>query len=191
MNHRPLFFRQLFDEATWTYTYLIADPQTREAAIIDSVKEQVPRDLKLIEELGLKLRYALETHVHADHITGSGDIRSVTGANTIVGAQTHVVCADRQLQDGDNLALGNLSILALSTPGHTDGCMSYYVEDRVFSGDALLIRGTGRTDFQQGSSTTLYQSITQKLFTLPDETLLYPAHDYHGFTVSTIGEEKK
>ncbi len=190
MSNSPLFFRQLFDQATWTYTYIIADPQTGEAAIIDSVKEQVSRDLKLIEELKLKLRYILETHVHADHITGSGDIRKATGAKTLVGGKTHVVCADKQLQDGETLTLGSLTIRALSTPGHTDGCMSYYVEDRVFSGDALLIRGTGRTDFQQGSSPALYRSITQKLFALPDETLLYPAHDYHGFTVSTIGEEK-
>ncbi|MCE9624978.1 MAG: MBL fold metallo-hydrolase [Deltaproteobacteria bacterium] len=148
MNTHELFFRQLFDYETWTYTYLIADPETREAALIDTVKEQVQRDLNLVKELGLHLKFVMETHVHADHITGADEIR-------------------------------------------TNGCTSYLVAGRVFSGDALLIRGTGRTDFQQGSSSGLYESITQKLFTLPDETLVYPAHDYRGMMVSTIEEEKK
>ncbi|MCP5468641.1 MAG: MBL fold metallo-hydrolase [Deltaproteobacteria bacterium] len=188
---RELFFRQLFDYDTWTYSYLIADPETREAALIDPVKEQVSRDLNLIKELNLQLKYIIETHVHADHITGAEDIRQATGAKSIVGFGAHVACADKQVKDGEEIDLGSFKIKALSTPGHTDGCMSYVVSGRVFTGDALLIRGTGRTDFQQGSPGALYHSIIEKLFPLPDDTLVYPAHDYHGLTVSTIGEEKK
>ncbi len=191
MSFNELFFRQLFDHESYTYTYLLADPETREAALIDSVKEQVPRDLNLIKELGLQLRYLIETHVHADHITGADEIRRATGAKGVVGFGTEVECADIRLAEGAHLQLGRYRINALSTPGHTNGCMSYVVAGRVFTGDALLIRGTGRTDFQQGSSSALYESITGKLFALPDDTLLYPAHDYRGISVSTIGEEKK
>ncbi len=191
MPTSELKMRQLFDYDTWTYTYLIYDPNTREAALIDTVQEQVERDLQLIEELGLKLKYVMDTHVHADHITGADTIRGATGAKGVVGFGTHVACADLSLKDGEEISLGGFKIKALATPGHTDGCMSYYVAERVFSGDALLIRGTGRTDFQQGSSETLYDSITQKLFTLPDETRVFPAHDYRGQTVSSIDEEKR
>lgn len=191
MESATLFFRQLFDYDTWTYTYLIADPKTKEAALIDTVKEQVQRDLRLLNDLGLHLKFILETHVHADHITGADEIRHATGAKGVVGRHTNVSCADIRLDDGDQIQLGSFQIKALATPGHTNGCMSYLVEDRIFTGDALLIRGTGRTDFQQGSPETLYESITQKLFSLPDETLVYPAHDYKGLTVSSIGEEKK
>lgn len=190
MKTQDLFFRQLFDCDTWTYTYLIADRETKEAALIDTVKEKVQRDLQLLKELGLKLKYVMETHVHADHVTGADDIRNATGAKGVVGFGTHVVCADIPLQDGEEISLGHFRIKVLATPGHTDGCVSYYVAGRVFTGDALLIRGTGRTDFQQGSADTLYDSITKKLFTLPDDTLVYPAHDYQGMTMSTIGEEK-
>jgi len=191
MNTHELFFRQLFDYETWTYTYLIADPETREAALIDTVKEQVERDLNLVKELGLHLKFVMETHVHADHITGADEIRHATEAKGVVGFGTHVACADIRLDDGAHVELGRFRIKALATPGHTNGCTSYLVAGRVFTGDALLIRGTGRTDFQQGSSSGLYDSITQKLFTLPDETLVYPAHDYRGVMVSTIEEEKK
>lgn len=191
MNDQGLFFRQLFDYDTWTYTYLIADLQTQEAALIDTVKEQVSRDLNLVKELGFQLKFVLETHVHADHITGADEIRHETGAKGVVGGETKVSCADIRLSDGDSINLGRFQIKALATPGHTNGCTSYLIEDRVFTGDALLIHGTGRTDFQQGSSAILYESITQKLFSLPDATLVYPAHDYRGLTVSTIGEEKK
>lgn len=185
-----MIFRQLFDQSTWTYTYLLADPETKEAALIDTVKEQVQRDLKLVEELGLKLKYVMDTHVHADHITGADDIRKATGAQSVVSVDAHVACADIQLSDDSHVELGRHRIRALSTPGHTNGCLSYYCEGRLFSGDALFVRGTGRTDFQQGSSAALYDSITEKLFKLPDDTLVYPGHDYHGFTVSTIQEEK-
>ena len=191
MNTRELLFRQLFDYDTWTYTYLIADPETRQAALIDTVKEQVQRDLKLVKELGLHLEYVMETHVHADHITGADEIRGATGAKGVVGFGTQVSCADIRLDDGAHVELGRFRIKALATPGHTNGCMSFYMAGRVFTGDALLIRGTGRTDFQQGSSQSLYESISQKLFTLPDDTLVCPAHDYRGMTVSTIEEEKK
>ena len=188
---RGMLFRQLFDPETSTYTYLFADPSTGEAAIIDPVREQAARDIALVEELGLRLVYTLETHVHADHVTGSGALRAETGATAVVGEGAGVGCADVRARDGDELALGKLRIRVISTPGHTSGCVSYLVGDRVFTGDALLIRGTGRTDFQSGSAETLYDSITEKLFTLPPETLVYPGHDYKGRTVSTIGEEMR
>lgn len=191
MKHHDLFFRQLFDYDTWTYTYLLADPQAKEAALIDTVKEQEDRDLSLIKELGFHLKYVMDTHVHADHVTGADDIRKATGAKTVVGVASGVPCADIMLRDGEEIPLGEFKIRAIATPGHTNGCTSYLVAGRVFTGDALLIRGTGRTDFQGGSASKLFDSVTQKLFTLPDDTLVFPAHDYHGKTLSTIGEEKK
>ena len=191
MSGKPMIFRQMFDYETWTYTYLLYDPQNMEGILIDSVLEQVDRDVKQIEELGVKLKYNLETHVHADHITGADGIRQKTGAAVVYGAGAKVPCSDINMNDGDELEFGRFTVKALSTPGHTDGCTSYYVEGMVFTGDAMLIRGCGRTDFQQGSSNSLYESVNQKLFTLPDETLVYPAHDYKGMQVSSIGEEKK
>ncbi len=190
MQTEAIFF-QLFEHESSTYTYLIADPVTKEAALIDPVIETVDRDLKLVEELGLKLKYILDTHVHADHITAAGEIRKRTGAKAAVGAAAHVDCVDISLRDGEELQLGTKKIKALSTPGHTDACTSFLFEGRVFTGDALLIRGTGRTDFQQGSSEKLYESVHKKLFTLPDETKVYPGHDYRGQTVSSIELEKK
>ncbi len=182
--------RQLFDQDTWTYTYLLIDEATKEAAIIDSVKERFERDAKYIKELGLTLVYALETHVHADHVTASGQLRQEFGAKIGVHEDSGNECADLKLKDGDVLKIGEQEIKVLHTPGHTNGDVSYLIDGAVFTGDALLIRACGRTDFQQGDSETLYHSITQKLFTLPDETLVYPGHDYDGFTASTIGEEK-
>lgn len=186
----PVIFHQLYEPVTSTYTYLLADPQSREAVLIDPVLETVDRDAKLLEELGLKLKYILDTHVHADHITGAGELKARTGAKTVISGAAGVKCVDLAMADGDELSFGPHTIRALATPGHTDSCMSYVIGDRVFTGDALLIRGTGRTDFQQGSAETLFDSITQKLYRLPDSTRVYPGHDYRGFTASTIGEEK-
>ncbi len=186
-----MIFQQLFEPTTSTYTYLLADPDSLEAIIIDSVIETSERDFNLIKELGLKLLYVLDTHVHADHITAAGKLSEKTGAKIAISSAGHVEGADCLLDDGDVLRFGEFKVEALATPGHTDSCMSFYVEDRVFTGDALLIRTNGRTDFQQGSAEKLYTSIHQKLLTLPDETLVYPAHDYKGFTSSTIGDEKR
>lgn len=183
-------FHQLFEPESSTYTYIIGDRETKEAAIIDPVLETVDRDLKLIEELGLKLVYVLDTHVHADHITGAGEIRDRTGAKTAVSRTAKVTCVDVELEDGQELKIGNKVIRAIATPGHTDTCMTFSFEGMVFTGDALLIRGCGRTDFQQGSSETLFESVREKLFALPDDTVVYPGHDYRGLTSSTIGQEK-
>ena len=185
-----MLLRQLFDEATWTYTYLLADEQSKEAVIIDAVVEQVERDVKLIEELGLTLKYAVDTHVHADHITGSGLLRERTGCQTGVAASEHVECVDMHLREGDELRFGAHTLRVLETPGHTSGCLSFVTDGMVFTGDALFIRGCGRTDFQAGNADTLYTSITEKLYALPDDTLVYPGHDYKGMMVSTIAEEK-
>ena len=184
-----LIFQQLFDSASWTYTYLLADSVSKEAVFIDTVIENVDRDLKLIDELGLNLKFVLDTHIHADHVTGSGKIRSALGVKTAVPKNANVTCADINLAEGDQINFGPFAIKVLETPGHTDASLSFVCEDMVFSGDALLIRGTGRTDFQSGSASDLYDSITKKLFTLPGNVKLYPAHDYRGFTSSTIEAE--
>ena len=185
-----LIFRPLFEKESSTYTYLLADSVTKEAIIIDAVAETQQRDIGLIEELALDLRYIIETHVHADHITSSCPLKQkFTNAKIVLGESNPVACADILIKDGENLEFGNYSIKAMSTPGHTDGCMSYVVGDKVFTGDALLIRSCGRCDFQGGSAEKLFDSIS-RLFTLPDETYVYPAHDYGGRTVSSIWEEK-
>jgi sulfur dioxygenase len=186
-----ILFQQLFEAESFTYTYILADRESLEAVIIDPVLETVSRDLQLIQELGLKLKYILETHVHADHITGAAKISDRTGAQIALSGQARARGADLSLGDGDTLQFGRHQIRAIATPGHTDSCMCYLVGDRVFTGDTLMIRANGRTDFQQGSAENLYQNVRSKLFTLPDETLVYPAHDYKGFTSSTIGAEKK
>jgi len=187
-----VFFRQLFDPETSTYTYLIADRPTRSAILVDPVLEQVERDLQLLRELGLTLKYCLETHIHADHITGTGKLREATGCLGIVPENAKAQCADRFLKDGDILEIGSVKVEAIATPGHTDSHNAYLVDGtHLLTGDALLIRGCGRTDFQSGDAGTLYDVITQKLFALPDETFVYPGHDYRGHTVSTIGEEKQ
>lgn len=189
-RQNPIFY-QLFEHESSTYTYIIADPVTREAAIIDPVFETLERDMKLIEELGVKLKYILDTHIHADHITAAGEIRKRTGAKSAVSANAKVDCVDIPLENGQELFLGDHKITALATPGHTNSCMSFVFEGRVFTGDALLIRGTGRTDFQQGSSEKLFESVTKNLFSLPEDTQVYPAHDYRGQTSSTVEMEKK
>ncbi len=187
-----MLFRQLFDPETSTYTYLIADTKTKEAILVDPVLEQVERDLKLLKELGLTLKFCLETHIHADHITGTGKLKKLTACQGLVPVNAHANCADRFIEDGEVLLLGEMQIKAIETLGHTDSHMAYLVNgERVLTGDAMFIRGCGRTDFQSGDAGQLYDSVTQKLFTLADETLVYPGHDYRGLTVSTIGEEKQ
>lgn len=186
-----LIFYQLFDCDTSTYTYLLADEVSREAVLIDPVYEKVDRDLKLINEIGLNLKYVLDTHIHADHITGAGEIRKRTSAKTGVSEKANVDCSDLPLKEGGNLSVGPFQILIMETPGHTDSCLSFFVEGMIFTGDALLIRGTGRTDFQQGSSEKLYDSIFEKIYRLPGKTKLFPGHDYHGQTSSTIELEMK
>tara|TARA_B100001996_G_scaffold379341_1_gene364941 strand:+ start:167 stop:1213 length:1047 start_codon:yes stop_codon:yes gene_type:complete len=183
-------FRQLFDKDTGTFTYLMFDSDTLEGLIIDPVKEQFDRSLQFIEELGIELKYAIDTHVHADHVTSSRMLRDATGAKSTFGEKSSVWGADILLSDGDELEFGRFKLKAISTPGHTDACTSFYTEGRLFTGDSLLIRGCGRTDFQQGDPEELFNSITQKLYTYPDSTLVYPGHDYLGRTASCIIEEK-
>ncbi|NEU84476.1 FAD/NAD(P)-binding protein [Nostoc sp. UIC 10630] len=187
-----LLFRQFFDPETSSYTYLIADRQTGDAVLVDPVLEQVDRDLQSLDELGLKLRYCLETHLHADHITGAGKLRQQTGCQVIVPQNPAVTKADRSLVGGEIIDVGSVAIEAIFTPGHSASHIAYLVnKTHLLTGDALFIRGCGRTDFQGGDPGTLYDVVTQRLFTLPDDTLVYPAHDYKGRTVSTIGEEKR
>ncbi|MEO1300287.1 MAG: MBL fold metallo-hydrolase [Cyanobacteria bacterium J06636_16] len=187
-----MLLRQLLDAETSTYTYLIADPSTQEAILVDPVVEQVERDYQLLNELGLTLKFCLETHIHADHVTGTGKLHELTGCKGIVPVNAQAACANRYVEHDETLHVGNLTIRAIETNGHTDSHMAYLVRDtHVLTGDALFIRGCGRTDFQSGDAGTLYDHVTQRLFTLPEETLVYPGHDYRGHTVSTIGEEKR
>ncbi len=186
-----MIFRQLFDKESSTFTYLVGDRTSGCAALVDPVLEHLERDLKLLGELELKLTHVLDTHVHADHVTAAGKLRERTGARTHFSRRGGPACADILLDDDALLDVGALRVKALATPGHTDSCMSYFIDDRVFTGDALLVRGCGRTDFQEGDAATLWRSVHEKLFTLPDDTFVYPAHDYRGQTCSTIGEEKR
>ncbi len=184
-----MIFRQLFDPDTFTYTYLLGCESSRKAILIDSVASEIDNYIALLEELDLKLIYTLETHVHADHITGAGLLRDKLSSKSVVHRDAGAMCADLLVTDGVLLQVGDMEIKVLHTPGHTSGCISYVVADRVFTGDCLLIDGCGRTDFQQGDANTMFDSIHQKLFTLPPDTLVYPGHDYHGRTVSTIKQE--
>jgi sulfur dioxygenase len=185
-----MIFRQLFDSTSGTYTYLLASRHGGEALIIDPVLERVDRYLQLVSELELKLVKAVDTHLHADHVTGLGELRDRTHCITVMGEQSHADVVSMRVTEGDRIAIEGVSLDVLYTPGHTDDSYSFLLGDRVFTGDTLLIRGTGRTDFQNGDPRAQYDSIFNKLMKLPDETLVYPAHDYKGETVSTIGEEK-
>jgi sulfur dioxygenase len=185
-----MIFRQLFEPISSTYTYLLGDPETRQAALIDPVIVDVERYISLLAELGLTLVYTLETHVHADHVTAGDELRRRLGSRTVVHRDGGADCANVLVEHGDKIVFGGLSLAVRETPGHTSGCVAYVGSDRVFTGDTLLIGGCGRTDFQQGSAERLYDSVHRELFSLPGDTLVYPAHDYKGRTVSTIREER-
>src|SRR5579863_4316301 len=188
-----LIFRQLFDPQSSTYSYLLGDERSGEALLIDPVFEQVHRDAALIEELGLTLVATLETHVHADHVTGAWLLKRRTGARIMLAAASGAAGADRTLAHGDTVAFGGRHLDVRATPGHTNGCLTYVLDDRsmAFTGDCLLIRGAGRTDFQGGDAAAMYRSIHEQIFTLPDDCLLYPAHDYRGLTVTSVIEERR
>lgn len=187
-----LVFKQLFDQSSGTYSYLLAEGRSREAVLIDSVYEQYERDLALIRELDLKLLACIETHCHADHVTGAWLLKNTLGCQLIASKHTGIEVLDQQVDDEDYIEFGSERLQVIATPGHTAGCISLVLIGHgiVFTGDSLLIRGCGRTDFQQGSANTLFHSIKQKLFDLPDDYVVYPAHDYSGRTSSSIGEEK-
>lgn len=185
-----MIFRQLFESVSCTYTYLLGSRTGGEALIIDPVIDQVDRYIRLLDELDLKLVKAVDTHVHADHITGLGVLRDRTRCVTVMGKESKVDVVSMRVGDGESIDIETISLTAIHTPGHTDDSYCFALPDRVFTGDTLFIRGTGRTDFQQGNSHDAYHSLFNKLLTLPDETLVYPGHDYKGDTVSTIGEEK-
>lgn len=187
-----MLFRQLFDRETCTYTYLLADTETREAVLIDPVREHFERDSQLLDELELTLTHVLDTHVHADHITASGLLRRARGCRTAVSAHGGASCPDLLLEDGDVIQFGQHALEVRTTPGHTSGCVTYVLDDHTmaFTGDTLMIRGCGRTDFQEGDARTLYRSVHEKIFSLPDETTLYPGHDYKGRTCTTVAEER-
>jgi glyoxylase-like metal-dependent hydrolase (beta-lactamase superfamily II)/rhodanese-related sulfurtransferase len=187
-----MIFRQLFDPVSCTYTYLLGSREGGEALLVDPVLDRVDRYIQLIEELDLRLVKAVDTHVHADHITGLGELRDRTHCVTVMGAESGVDVVSMRVAEGDKVSIeGGISLEAIYTPGHTDDSYSFLLGDRLFSGDTLLIRGTGRTDFQNGNAEAQYESLFGKLLQLPDDTLVYPAHDYKGDTVSTIGEEKR
>jgi sulfur dioxygenase len=188
-----ILFRQLQDPASSTFSYLLADPESRSAVLIDPVFEQAERDAALIQELDLNLESTLDTHLHADHITAAWLLKKRLGSRIVISAASGAEGADVALEPGDTVQFGRRSLEARPTPGHTDGCMSFVLDGQsmVFTGDALLIRGAGRTDFQQGNAGTLYDSVVNQLFTLPDECRVYPAHDYRGLTSSSIAEEKR
>ena len=185
-----MLFRQLFERESSTYSYLIASRPGGEALLIDPVREEMPKYLQLVRELDLRLVFALDTHVHADHVTALGELRAATECVTAMGEQTRAQCVSRKLKDGERIRVDGIELQAVYTPGHTDDSYSFVLPDRVFTGDTLLIRGTGRTDFQNGDPRAQYDSLFNKLLRLPGETLVYPAHDYKGWTVSTIAEER-
>ena len=186
-----MIFKQVFDQKSSTYTYLIASAEGREALIIDPVLENVDDYIKLLNELNLRLVKVIDTHIHADHVTGASKLKDLTKCSTIMGEHTPAEAVEIKVKDDEYIHLDNLKIRAMHTPGHTSDSFSFLMNNYLFSGDTLLINGTGRTDFQNGNSKDAYNSLFNRILKLPDETLLYPAHDYKGETVSTIGKEKK
>lgn len=186
-----MIFEQFFEPDSSTFTYLLACEQTKQAVLIDPVECDVEKYLAALQAQQLTLVYTLETHVHADHVTGADSLRKRLGSKSVVHRDAGAMCGDLLVTDGIHLQVGLLDIEVRYTPGHTNGCVSYFVGDRIFTGDALLIGGCGRTDFQQGDAGQLYDSIHQKIFSLPDDTLIYPGHDYNGNTVSSVGQEKR
>lgn len=190
-----MILRQLFDHESYTYTYLVGDEKTGDACLIDPVQEHVDRYLQLVSELDLRLLLAMDTHVHADHVTALGALKELTQCETLVGLSGQVACASEALNDGKKITIGELRLKAIYTPGHTEDSYCFYMEkddkSYLFSGDTLLIRGTGRTDFQNGDPHQLYDSLHNRLLQLPPDTLVFPAHDYKGWTSSTLAEEKQ
>jgi sulfur dioxygenase len=188
-----MIFRQLFDPASSTYTYLLGDAESGEALLIDCVYEQVPRDLALVQELGLRLLATLDTHVHADHVTGAWRMRQCSGSLIALAEAVDAEGVNRSLRHGDRVTFGQCHLNVRATPGHTGGCLTYVLDDEsmAFTGDSLLIRGCGRTDFQGGSPEQLFASVREQILTLPDDCLLYPAHDYRGITVTSVAEERR
>ena len=186
-----MIFRQWFEPVSSTYTYLLGDPDSGQAILIDPVIAAMERDLAEVQRLGLRLAYTVDTHIHADHITAARELKRATGSRIAAPAWDRLPCADLGMDEGRPLQVGAIVLHGLHTPGHTDGHFAYLWEGRVFTGDALLIDGCGRTDFQNGDADALYRSVHEKLFTLPDETLVYPGHDYQGRFVSSIAQEKK
>jgi Zn-dependent hydrolases, including glyoxylases len=189
-----MLFRQLFEAQSSAYTYLVACTETHDAALIDPVLETAERDLQLLDELGLRLRYTLETHLHADHVTGAARLRDQTGSRAAIPERSGAAHADVAIREGQPILVGKLRLEPLYTPGHTDDHHAYLLRssdaDRLFTGDALMIDGCGRTDFQNGDAATLYRSVHDKIFALPDETLVYPGHDYQQRRVSSVGQER-
>lgn len=186
-----MLVRQLFDSQTFTFTYIVAADFGKEAIIIDPVDSKVEQYIKLLKELGLTLKYVFDTHVHADHITAAGKLRELTGCTTLLGEETGAACVSKTVADGEKILIEGVEFTVLRTPGHTQDSYCLYTTGMVFTGDTLFIRGTGRTDFQAGNPVDQYHSIVDKLFTLPEETIVYPGHDYNGNINSTIWEEKR
>ncbi len=186
-----MLFKQFFEPDTSTFTYLLACERTKQAVLIDTVESEVPIYLKELEAQGLKLVYTLETHVHADHVTGADTLRQKLGSKSVVHRDAGAMCGDLLVTDGVHIIVGTIDLEVRYTPGHTNGCISFFAGDRIFTGDSLLIGGCGRTDFQQGNSGQLFDSIHTQIFSLPDEVIVYPGHDYNGNTQSTVGEERK